>query len=190
MRHLTREELEAGLDVIRQSPAVEGVLRLIVRRPAVDVREVLTRAELNLEEGVAGDTWRVRSSKRTADGSAHPDMQLNVMNVRAIALIAQSEERWPLAGDQLYVDLDLSARNAPAGTRFAIGTSVIEVSSQPHLGCPKFVARFGKPAVEFVNSPLGCELRLRGLNARVVAAGTITVGDVVQKLPAGSGLRA
>ena len=180
--HLTREQLEAGLDEIRRAPADCGILRLIVRRPAVDVREILDAAELNLAEGVAGDTWRARTSKRTADGSPHPDMQLNVMNARVIALIARTEDRWALAGDQLFVDFDLSEANVPAGTRLGIGTSVIEVTSQPHTGCSKFVERFGRDAMEFVNSEIGKVLHLRGINARVAVPGVIRQGDAVRRL--------
>ena len=179
VKHLTREELEAGLETIRQAPKDAGVLRLIVRRPRVEAREVLDTVELNAAEGLAGDTWRFRKSSRTPDGSPHPDMQLNIMGVRAIALIAQDDRRWALAGDQLYVDLDLSGSNLPAGTRLAIGTAVIEVTPQPHTGCQKFVSRFGLDAMKFVNSPLGRELNLRGINAKVVQPGNVRVGDRV-----------
>lgn len=181
VRQLTTAELEAGLDTIRQSPKDEGVLDLIVRRPQVGEREVVHEAELNLEEGLVGDTWRLRGSTRTRDGSAHPDMQLNVMNSRVIALVAQDKSRWPLAGDQLFIDLDLSERNAPPGTRLAIGTAVIEVTGEPHTGCGKFLTRFGIDAVKFVNSALGQRLQLRGVNARVVRPGRIRVGDAVKK---------
>ncbi len=181
-RHLTTAELEAGLDEIRRAPRDEGTLELIVRRPEVDEREVLDAGELNLEVGLVGDSWITRGSSRTPDGSAHPDMQLNIMNSRVAALVAQHKDRWQLAGDQLYLDLDLSEENLPAGSRFAIGAAVIEVSPQPHLGCRKFVSRFGLEAMQFVNSPLGRQLRLRGLNARVVSAGEIRVGDVVRKI--------
>jgi MOSC domain-containing protein YiiM len=116
------------------------------------------------------------------DGSAHPDMQLNVMNSRAIALIAQDKSRWPLAGDQLFVDLDLSAENLPAGTMLALGSAVIEVTNQPHTGCQKFVTRFGVDALKFVNSPERRALRLRGINAKVVRPGTIRVGDRIAKV--------
>ena len=180
--HLTTEQLHAGLEEIERSPKLEGVLELIVRRPAVDVREVLQEGELDLVEGLVGDTWSQRGSSRSADGRAHPDMQLNVMNARAAALVAQSPDRWALAGDQLYVDLDLSGENLPAGTRLAIGEAVIEVTPQPHTGCNKFVSRFGLDAMKFVNSPVGRALNLRGINARVVQAGTIRVGDVVRRL--------
>jgi hypothetical protein len=179
---LSMEALEAGLPNIRESPRNPGVLRLIVRRPAVDAREVLETGELSCEEGLVGDTWRARSSSRSADGRAHPDMQLNIMNARAAALVAQRADRWPLAGDQLYVDLDLSADNLPPWTRLAIGSAVIEVTDQPHTGCGKFVARFGLDAMKLVNSPVGRSLNLRGINARVVKPGTISVGDVVRKL--------
>lgn len=182
LRHLTTEELEAGLDEIRRSPKDEGVLELIVRRPLVDAREVLEEGELNLAEGLAGDSWSVRSSSRTADASPHPDMQLNIMNARAVALVAQGRERWPLAGDQLYIDMDLSDENLPAGTRLALGTAVIEVTAQPHTGCNKFVSRFGPDAMRFVNSPVGRQLRLRGINAKVVQPGVIRAGQTVRKV--------
>jgi hypothetical protein len=186
MEHATTEELEAGLDTVRQSPKDEGVLRMIVRRPEVDAREVLEEGELSLAEGLVGDTWRTRSSSRTPDGSAHPDMQLNIMNARAAALLAGRTERWPLAGDQLYVDLDLGGENLPPGTRLALGTAVVEVTDQPHTGCKKFMARFGADALRLVSSPEGRRLNLRGINARVVQPGVVRVGDTVRKLGAGA----
>ena len=182
MRHLTITELEAGLDEIRQSPKDEGVLNLIVRRPLVDERQILDEAELHLADGLAGDSWKHRRSSRTPDGSPHPDMQLNIMNSRVIALVAGVKDRWQLAGDQLYLDLDLSAENLPAGSRLSVGSAVIQVSPQPHLGCHKFVARFGKEAMMFVNSPLGRELRLRGINAKVVEPGMVRTGDIARKI--------
>lgn len=181
-RHLTMVELEAGLAYIRQSPQDNGLLAMIVRRPAVDEREVLTEAELDTAEGLVGDTWRQRGSSRTADGSAHPDMQLNIMNARTVALLAQDQARWPFAGDQLYIDLDLSTENLPPGTRLAIGSATIEVTAQPHTGCQKFMARFGADAHKFVNSAVGKELHLRGINAKVVQGGVIQTGDTVSKL--------
>ena len=177
------EELEAGLDEIRRAPRDEGVLQLIVRRPRVEEREVLEEAELDPVQGLIGDNWITRGSSRTADGSAHPHMQLNVINARVAALVAQDKHRWQLAGDQLYLDMDLSVENLPARTQLAIGSAVIEVTPPPHTGCMKFVSRFGHEAMKFVNSPVGRELRLRGFNARVVQAGVIRVGEVVKKLP-------
>lgn len=181
-KHLTMTELEAGLDLIRRSPKDEGILEMIVCRPGVDEREVLEEGELHPVDGLVGDSWIRRGSSRTVDGTAHPDMQLNIMNARAIALLAQSKERWPLAGDQLYLDLDLSEENLPAGTRLSLGTAVIEVTAQPHTGCKKFVSRFGLEAMMFVNSEQGKQLRLRGINARVVQGGRIRVGEMVMKL--------
>jgi hypothetical protein len=180
--HLTLAELEAGLPGALASPTDVGVLGLIVRRPEVDAREVLASGELDLVEGLVGDSWRRRRSSRTADGSAHPEMQLNLMNARVIALIARTKDRWPLAGDQLFVDLDLSEANLPPWTKLSIGSAVIEVTAQPHAGCGKFVSRFGVDAMKFVNSPDGRRLRLRGLNARVVQPGTVATGDMVRKI--------
>ena len=182
MRHLTRQELDAGLENIRQAPKDNGVLKLIVRRPEVGAREVLHDGRLNLLEGLVGDNWKTRGSSRTADGSAHADMQLNIMNSRLIALVAQDPERWPLAGDQLYIDMDLSIDNLPAGTRLMLGSAVIEVTAEPHTGCKRFMARFGPDAMRFVNSPLGRQLHLRGVNAKVVQPGLIRVGDPARKL--------
>jgi len=183
MTHLTREQLEAGLSDIRQSPRDEGELQMIVRRPAIGVREVVEEGQLDRAVGLVGDTWHVRGSNRTTDGSSHPDMQLNVMNARVVHLVSQQKDRWALAGDQLFVDLDLSAANLPPGTRLTIGSAVIEVTSQPHTGCQKFVSRFGLDAMNFVNSPVGRELHLRGINARVVTPGVVRVGDRVKKQP-------
>lgn len=179
--HLTREQLEAGLETIRLSPRDRGVLKMIVRRPRVGEREILREGQLDLVEGLLGDSWIRRGSSRSPDGGPHPDMQLNVMNARAVALIAREEVRWALAGDQLYVDLDLSRDNLLPGTRLAIGNAVIEVSALPHTGCGKFVARFGVEAMTFVNGPVGRQLNLRGINAKVVQPGTIRVGDTVTK---------
>lgn len=183
VKHRAMADLEAGLEEIRCSPREEGVLHLIVRRPDINEREVLDEAELDVATGLVGDTWIDRGSGRTADGSSHPDMQLNIMNSRVIALIAREKDRWALAGDQLYVDLDLSAANLPPGTRLAMGTAIVEVTSQPHAGCRKFMARFGADALKFVNSPVGKQLHLRGINAKVVQAGRIRAGTAVRKLP-------
>ncbi len=181
-KHLSLEELEAGLDHIRLSPKDEGRVMLIVRRPAVDLRESVQVAEVDLEQGLVGDNWKARGNKSTPDGSANRNAQITVMNSRAVNLLAQSEERWPLAGDQLYVDMDLSDENLPPGTRLTLGTAVIEVTAQPHTGCSKFAERYGTDATKFVNSKEGKRLHLRGINTRVVQAGTVRVGDAVRKV--------
>ena len=155
---------------------------MIVRRPKVDEREVIQEGELSLDEGLIGDTWKERFSRRTPDGSPNLDAQITVMNARAVELLAQSEDRWSLAGDQLYVDLDLSDDNLPPGTRLALGSAVIEVTAVPHTGCAKFAERYGTDATKFVNSPEGKRLHLRGINTRVVLAGKIQVGDTVKKI--------
>jgi hypothetical protein len=180
--YLTARELEAGLEHIRQSPGDQGTLKMIVRRRREDDREILERGELSLTEGLIGDNWKARGSRHTPDGSAHLYTQITIMNARCAALLAQQEERWALAGDQLYVDFDLSEENILPGTRLAIGTAILEVSAEPHSGCSKFSARFGVEALKFVNSPEGKRLHLRGINARVIQAGTVRVGDDVSKI--------
>ena len=180
--YLSMAELEAGLHHIRQAPKDIGVLEMIVRRPKEDEREIVDSAEIDLHDGLIGDNWKVRGSKRTADGSANPNAQITVTNARAIGLIAQDKERWPLAGDQLYVDIDLGDENLQPGTRLTIGSVVLEVSTDPHTGCNKFSARFGVEALKFVNSLEGKRLHLRGINTKVVQGGTLHVGDAVKKL--------
>ena len=182
INHVALADLQAGLASIRQSPKETGVLQLIVRRPKIGAREILQEGQLDLTDGLAGDNWRTRGSFLTKDGASHPDMQLNVMNSRVIALVAQSHDRWALAGDQLFVDLDLSAENLPPETQLVVGSAVIEVTRQPHTGCAKFVERFGLDAVKFVNSDEGKRLHLRGINARVIEPGVIRVGDMVRKV--------
>lgn len=182
IKHLTIQELERGLDEIRRSPKDEGVLEMIVCRPRVNAREVLKKGELDLTEGLIGDSWKTRGSSRSSGGFGHPEMQLNIMNSRAIALIAQEKSRWQLAGDQLYVDLDLCDENLPPGSRLEIGSAIVEITPIPHNGCRKFTKRFGVDAVKFVNSPVGKQLHLRGVNAKIVHSGTITIGDIVKKI--------
>jgi len=181
--HLAADELLAGLAHIRQAPADDGRLELIVRRPAVGEREILEEGRLDLADGLIGDTWKARPSSRTADRSAHPDMQVNIMGARVIDLVARRRDRWALAGDQLFLDMDLSTANLAAGTRLAIGSAVLEVTAQPHTGCGKFIERFGLEAMKFVNSPTGRTLNLRGINARVVQSGVVRAGDRARKLP-------
>jgi hypothetical protein len=176
VRHLTAAELEAGLEEIRRAPRDRGTLAMIVRRPGVDVRDVLELAELDEQLGLVGDCWQPDGE---GDGFG---CQLMLMNIRAADLVATSRNRVPLAGDQLYVDFDLSGENLPAGTRLAIGAAVVEVTPPPHTGCHKFTARFGLEAMKFVNSPVGRQLNLRGLSTRVRRGGAVRIGDKIVKL--------
>jgi hypothetical protein len=175
----TLADLEAMLDGICDAPTETGVIVLIVRRPAVDEREVVNEIRLDLAEGLVGDSWRARGSRSTPDGSADPQAQLTVMNARAAQAIAGDVARWPLAGDQIYADFDIGIEHLPPGTRLAIGDAEIEVSEKPHTGCAKFSARFGTDALRFVNSREGRQLRLRGMNARITKSGTVRVGDPI-----------
>lgn len=177
--HLDASALARALVHIRQAPATRGTLDLIVRRPTVEAREVLEAGRLDPAEGLVGDNWRFLPSGQTPDRSPHPGRQLTLMNSRVIALLARVPDRWALAGDQLYVDFDLSEANLPAGTRLTIGEAEIEMTDQAHTGCAKFVSRFGLDAMKWVNSPEGRALRLRGAYARVVRAGNIRVQDKV-----------
>jgi len=179
--HLCRVELESGLDDIRQSPQDFGIVKLIVRRPAENAREILANAELEVDEGLVGDRWHRRVSSEVPEGKANLDTQLTLMNARAANLIAVSGDRWELAGDQLFVDLDLSNHNLPPGTRLKMGSALIEVTAEPHRGCAKFRERFGLEALRFVNSKVGCELNLRGIYAKVVHSGIVRSGDSVKK---------
>jgi len=180
-RQLTTAELEQGLDDILRSPKDEGALDLIVKRPDVDQREVISAGRLDTEQGLLGDNWLSRGNRHMPDGVADPEMQLNIMNSRVVALVANDPERRNLAGDQLYLDMDLSGENLPPGTRLAIGDAIIEVTEPPHTGCKKFAARFGRDAMVFVNSGPGKTLNFRGINARVIQSGDIKAGDIARK---------
>jgi hypothetical protein len=180
--HLPAAELERGVDHILDSPRDQGELKLIVCRPAVDARETPGTARLDVQQGLVGDNWKARGSRHMPDGSADPDMQLNIMNTRVIEVVAQVPERWALAGDQLFLDMDLSGENLPPGTQLALGDALIEVTEPPHTGCKKFAARFGVDAMVFVNSGQGKTLNFRGICARVVRSGDIKVGDVARKV--------
>ncbi len=174
MKHLTTEEIETGLDEIIESPKDNGTLKLIVRRPKENEREVLETGELDINGGLVGDNWLTED--------ANIETQLAIMNSRIIALLAQDDNRWPLAGDQLYIDLNLMDENLSAGTRLALGSAIIEVTPVPHNGCKKFVERFGLDAMKFVNSPVGKQFHLRGIYAKVVKSGAIQQGDIVKKV--------
>ncbi len=180
--HLTMEELEAGLATLGESPRDSGVIELIVARPAVDQRVLLDSAEITLTDGLAGDNWKARGSKAMPDGSANPEAQITLMNSRIANLVAGERSLRPWAGDQLYVDFDISADNLPPGQRIALGTVILEVSAVPHTGCAKFTERFGHAAIQWVNSPVGRQARRRGVNCRVVQGGTIRVGDTITKV--------
>jgi hypothetical protein len=181
MDHAELAALEQGLSDVWCAPKDVGKIELIACRPAEDEREVLSEAELDPTAGLVGDCWRVKGSKSTPDGSPHPDMQLTLMSARAAALVAGPRDRWALAGDQLYVDLDLSGANLPPGTRLEVGSAVIEITDKPHTGCGKFSRRFGVDAMKFVNSVEGRKLNLRGVNARIVSGGTVRTGDPIRK---------
>ena len=181
--HPTKEQLEAGFGHVLQSPKDNGPLVKIVRRPDVNQREVIAAGELDVDVGLVGDNWKVRANPTTPDGKADPVAQITIMNARFLSLIAKSEERWELSGDQLLLDLDMSVENLPPGTRLRIGSAVIEISEKPHTGCVKFAARFGQDALRFLSTPEGRARRLRGVNTKVVQSGAIRAGDVAVKLP-------
>jgi MOSC domain-containing protein YiiM len=180
--HTPREALDARLPELRQLSSATGTLELIVVRPTEDARETPATAELTTEDGLVGDRWRSTRTLVLPDGSPDPDNQLTLMSSHMLGLIA-TRDRWPVAGDNLVVELGLDAETLPAGSRLAIGSeAVVEITEEPHTGCAKFSARFGSDALKFVNSPEGRALRLRGVNARVVTPGRISAGDAIRRL--------
>ena len=178
----TDRDFEPFLADVRAAPRDAGHLELIARRPSVDARELVDAAELDTTFGLVGDSWLERGSSRTPDGRANPESQVTLISTRVLRAIEPDADRWSLAGDQLYVDFDLSVEALPPGSRVAIGSAVLEVSEQPHTGCAKFSARFGSDALRWINSPVGRDLRMRGMNARVVRGGTVRAGDAVRRV--------
>jgi hypothetical protein len=180
--HFTLEDLWTKLEHIQQSPKDSGQVELIVRRPAVEEREIITQGRLLPASGLEGDNWRERGSTSMTDGSANPEAEITLMNSRVIQTLTQDETRWALAGDQFFVDFDLSEENIPAGTRLVIGSAIVEVSPLPHNGCKKFSARFGVDALKFISMAENKSLRMRGINAKIIQAGDVKQGDLVRKV--------
>jgi MOSC domain-containing protein YiiM len=177
--HRSPEDLAADIEHVAAAPRDAGRVELLVVRPAEDERVEVDEVVIDTEVGLVGDTWPQRGSTRTPDGGPDPDAQVTVMCSRASQLVAGARERWSLAGDQVYVDLDLSVDNLPTGTRLALGDAILEVTAAPHTGCSKFSERFGVDALRLTATPEGRRLRLRGINTRVVRSGTVRVGDEV-----------
>jgi len=179
------DDLADGLAAICKSPTDRGTLELIVARPVEGERFCPERAELTPEDGLVGDRWRKTSWVKLPDGSPDPVVQITLMNARCISLIAGERDQWAIAGDNLFVDLDLSKENLPPGTRLKVGQCIVEITRKPHNGCSKFKRRFGAAALKFVNSKEGKSFRLRGVHARVIVGGMIAVGDRLEKVKAG-----
>lgn len=178
-QHLDTDAIERSVAAAGASPTRSGTVELIVSRPAIGERQVLDEGELVVGRGLVGDNYVERGDHKRADGSAHPEAQLNIMNSRILDVVAAGDRsRWALAGDQFLVDLDLTSENLPVGTRLQLGSSVIEVAAKPHNGCAKFSERFGVDAARWVNQER--QNRRRGLNAMVVEAGTVRTGDEIR----------
>ncbi|MBY0399912.1 MOSC domain-containing protein [Myxococcota bacterium] len=177
-RHLPSSALEAAHASRTASPFDEGWVSLIVRRLEDGRRESLPRIGLSLEEGVPGDDWSRRPPR-------DPAAQLAVMQTSIAAIIANGQ---PLTtfGDNLFVELDLSAGNLPTGSLLAVGAATVEVTPKPHNGCSKFDVRFGNDALRFVQAKETRHENRRGIYWRVVTPGEVAVGDPVRVLRRGS----
>ena len=181
-KQLSMSELKESLPYITSSPTDAGELKGIVIRPKFDERKEVDSVDISLELGVHGDRWLEHCWIFTEDGKSHPDVQICLMNARCIEVIAQQRDNWAPAGDNLFVDLDLSPENLPTGTKLQIGSAVVKITDTPHLGCAKFIERYGRDACVFVNTGIGKQLRLRGIYARVVQDGTVSIGDKLTKI--------
>lgn len=180
--HRSISDLTEALEYILGAPESQGNVEMIAIRPGEDQRELIPAGKLDPDLGLVGDNWKARGNRHTEDGKADRKAQLTLMNSRVIEHVAGSRDRWALAGDQVYVDMDLSIENLPPGTRLRVGDAIIEVSDTPHTGCKKFASRFGAEALRFVNIGVGRESRFRGMNAFVVQGGEFGVGSPVVKL--------
>ena len=181
-KHLSLEELSAGLPETLASPKDRGIVKGIVVRPEKKQRREVETAEVSFAGGMHGDHWAKGCWKSTEDGRPHPDVQICIMNARCIGLIAQERSNWAPAGEILFIDMDLSPSNLPPSTRIKLGSAVLEITDTPHNGCALFIGRYGRDACTFVNTGEGKRLRLRGIYGRVVEDGRISVGDTVTKL--------
>lgn len=172
-------DLETILEDVRNSPTEVGKILLIAVRPANGERLVVDQARMSTETGLEGDNWLDRSADKD-NVSRHN--QLTLMNSRFADAITPDGKGWELAGDQLYVDFDISLENAPAGTLLQVGGATIRISEEPHTGCAKFVRRFGREMLKMTQTDVGKDLRLRGVNASVIESGTVCTGDSIRRV--------
>ncbi len=175
-------DLQLGLDKIISSPKQIGTVKMIVSRPKIGIRKIQEMAELDKDLGLIGDNWHDRDSSNMQDKSADIETQLTIMNSCVIALITQNCDQWPLAGDQLYIEMDISKNNLPPGSLLKLGNALLKISKKPHTGCKKFSERFGLDALKFVSSRQGRELSLRGINTSIIKSGMVQTGDKVMKV--------
>jgi MOSC domain-containing protein YiiM len=178
---LSKDRLEQKFLSLSHSPKDFGTIELIVSRPSIGERQILKTAQITKEEGLIGDNWKERNYK----GGPNLQMQITLMNSKVIEAIAGDSANWPPAGDQLFVDLDLSVDNLPVGQNLSIGSEsnvILEISKIPHTGCSKFSSRYGRDAALFINASERKYLRLRGLNAKVIKSGIISVNDIIKKI--------
>ncbi len=182
MAYQTAEQLQAGMARVYETPRDEGAVRLVVRRPGRGEREILAQGQLDTEQGLVGDDWINRPGMKRDTPS--PYAQVTVMNARAAELVSGDPEpsTWAQCGDQLYIDLDLSEANMPAGTRIAIGEAELEVQAEPHTGCVQFRSWWGPDALRHISTKEGLSLRMRGANTRVIRSGAVRPGDVARKV--------
>lgn len=178
----SRAELTAGLQGILSAPKQNGTLELIVIRPGRGERFTPAEIEVSAVEGLPGDHWSNGTGYAREDGAGDPDAQICIMMASCIRAIAGAKANWPPAGDNLFIDMDLTPKNMPPGTRFAIGSAEFIVSELPHNGCQDFIDRYGRDACVFLMTGEGKKNRLRGIYARVTRDGTVSVGDTVRKL--------
>ncbi len=177
------QALKAGLDaMLAAAPKDNGTLDLIVMRPDHDLRVLPQSFEVRGDDGLPGDHWKRGTGYALEDGTGDPDAQICMMMSGCIRAIAGDKANWPPAGDNFFIDMDLTPANMPPGTRFAIGSAEFVVTGIPHNGCQSFIDRYGRDACLFVNTGEGKAHRLRGIYARVTRDGTVSVGDTVRKL--------
>jgi MOSC domain-containing protein YiiM len=178
-RHLPIDALETRYAALAAPPTDRGRVRLLVRRRADGERELPDAVRLTVEDGLDGDGWSRRPPR-------DPNAQITAMRHDVAELIANGQAASTF-GDNVLVELDLSAENLPAGTRIEIGECLVEVTPEPHNGCAKFAARFGGAALRFINLKPLRSSRLRGIHWRVLRSGAVAVGDeiVVLSRPAG-----
>jgi hypothetical protein len=181
VEYVTQQEIDRRMSWVLESPSDHGSVSLIVVRPQTDQRDVIGQAHFSAEAGVAGDNWQHDCWKRLADGRSDPNVQVAIMNARMIEVLTGDQAHWPLAGDQLFVDFDLSTTNLSPGDRLQVGDAMLEITAEPHRGCGKFKQRFGEAALQYVNSAYGDDHRLRGVYAKIIVAGKVEAGDVVSK---------
>jgi hypothetical protein len=179
---VTAKELAAALPAILAAPRDAGVTRLLCSRPKPNHRTFPQTLTFTRASGVAGDFESSRPWLTLPDGSPDPRNQVSIMSWQVLDLVWRDRDRVAHPGDNIAVDMNLTAHNLPVGTLLAAGTAILRVSDEPNDGCVKWKVRSGRAAYDWSTRDDHLPLRLRGVYCSVEQDGEMHLGDTLRRL--------